>query len=97
MNVLSSEKPLRLWPGVVKAIVPPVGTSPLAGEPIKCASVLERVLGNRPFATFDLRRHAHPHARRWKLPQMSGGERVQDLTLAASHGDVGDAADLVAG
>jgi hypothetical protein len=80
--------------------VPPAGVSEstsLASQPIKRASVLERVLGDRPFDTFDLRSNGHLDARRWKLPQLSGGERVQDLALAGAHGNVGEATDLVAG
>ena len=42
-------------------------------------------------------RHRHVDARRWKRPQVRGGERVQDLALAGPHGHVREAADLVAG
>lgn len=58
--------------------------------PIECASVLERVLSNRPFASFELRRHRHPHGCRRQFSQMGCGERVEDLALPWSQRDVGD-------
>ena len=48
----------RREPATAAAIVPSSRTSARASQPIKRASVLERVLGDRPFATADLRRNA---------------------------------------
>ena len=64
---------------------------------IERAGVLECVLGDRPLASSDVRRDGDLDAGRWQFSQMNGREGVEDLTLAGAHGDVGEAADLLAG